>query len=478
MSTVALPIFSVIVKGSRKVMSTYNYEEIVQYLLNIPKFSSKNEASHTKSLLERLGSPQEVFSIIHVAGTNGKGSVCAYVNSVLCTAGKRVGMFTSPHLVRINERFRIQGEPVEDEKIVMAFEKVKPVMDAMVEEKLAHPTFFETMLAMGMVIFKEAGVEWLLLETGMGGRKDATNVVTPKLTAITSIGMDHMEYLGDTLEKIAEEKAGIIKEGIPVVFAEGAEETNRVICQKAEKMHAPAYPVSRKQVKTLKKGNKTIAFFAENRYYESVYLTLSTIGDYQVENALVAHKLLELIEEEISKEAYETGFGQAHWPGRMEEVLPGVYLDGAHNEPGVRAFLSTLEERPKRGRRILLFAVIGDKAYPEMIRDICEKGGFDCIVVTQIGGPRAADGAKVAELFRKGMDANSAVAALGGSPEENPDAFFGEGNTEAKVEFIKDTENAWHKVLREKTAQDEVYCAGSLYFIGAIKAILNKERKR
>ena len=292
-------------------MSTNNYEEIVQYLLSIPKFSSKNEASHTKSLLERLGSPQKVFSIIHVAGTNGKGSVCAYVNSVLCEAGKRVGMFTSPHLVRVNERFRIQGKPVSDEAIVRAFEKVKTVMDAMEEEGLNHPTFFETMLALGMVIFREANVEWLLLETGMGGRLDATNVVTPKLTAITSIGMDHMEYLGNTLEEIAGEKAGIIKEKVPVVFAQGAGEVNRVICQKAEKLRAPLYPVSRKQVKTLKKDNKTIAFFVENRYYESVSLTLSTIGTYQIENALVAHKLLELTGEEIPKEAYENGFRNA-----------------------------------------------------------------------------------------------------------------------------------------------------------------------
>ena len=434
-------------------MSTYTCEEIVQYLLSIPKFSSKNEASHTENLLERLDSPQKVFSIIHVAGTNGKGSVCAYVNSVLCEAEKKVGMFTSPHLVCINERFRIQGEPVPDETIVRAFEKVKPAMDAMVEEGLNHPTFFETMLAMGMVIFREANVEWLLLETGMGGRLDATNVVTPKLTAITSIGMDHMEYLGNTLEEIAGEKAGIIKEKVPVVFVQGEEGVNRVICQKAEKLRAPLYPVSRKQVKTLKKDNKTIAFFVENRYYGSVSLTLSTIGTYQIENALVAHKLLELSGEEIPKEAYENGFQKAYWPGRMEEVLPGVYLDGAHNEPGIRAFLDTLKERPKKGKRSLLFAVIRDKAYPEMIREICENGSFDSVIVTQLADARAADGEKTAEVFRQ----------------------YGSFGSDS-VRFMKETEAAWHEILKEKTAQDEIYCTGSLYFIGAIKAMLGEKR--
>lgn len=436
-------------------MSTYTYEKAIRYLLNIPKFSSKNEASHTKNLLERLGVLQEVFSIIHVAGTNGKGSVCAYCSSVLQEAGKKVGMFTSPHLVRVNERFCIQGEPVSDEKLVWAFVKVKRVMEEMVEEGLAHPTFFETMLAMGMLIFREAGVEWLLLETGMGGRLDATNVVQPKLTAITSIGMDHTEYLGDTLEKIAGEKAGIIKPGIPVVYVEGVPSVNRVICQKAEKEGTSAYPVSRKQCKNLKKTDKSIAFSVENRYYGNVYLTLSTIGDYQVENALAAYKLLELTGEDISKEAYESGFRNAYWPGRMEEALPGVYLDGAHNEPGIRAFLETVTKRPKKGKRSLLFAVVGDKAYPDMIRDICEKGKFDSIVVTQLQGPRAADGAKLAELFQRNTSRKSSSVLL-----------------------IEEIEAAWHEVLREKDTQDEVYCAGSLYFIGAIKTILDKEQNR
>lgn len=435
-------------------MSTYSYEETVQYLLNIPKFSSKNEADHTKNLLERLQSPQKVFSIIHVAGTNGKGSVCAYCASVLQAAGKKVGMFTSPHLVKINERFCIQGKPVSDEKLVRAFEKVKPVMDDMTAEGLAHPTFFETMLAMGLLLFQEAHAEWVLLETGMGGRLDATNVVDPKLTAITSIGMDHMEYLGDTLEKIAEEKAGIIKPGVPVVFAEGEAAVNRVICQKAEKLHAPCYLVSGKDVKTLKKDDKTIAFFAENRYYGNVYLTLSTIGTYQIENALVANRLLELTGEEISREAYESGFRSAYWPGRMEEVLPGVYLDGAHNEPGIKAFLAVVQERPKKGKRSLLFAVAGDKAYPEMIREICEKGKFDSVIVTRFQGPRGADGERVAELFRQY-------------------GVFGED----AVLFMEDAESAWHTVLREKGELDEIYCAGSLYFIGTIKSVLDKERK-
>lgn len=423
-----------------------DYEEIVKYLLKIPKFSSKNEANHTKSLLGRLGSPQEAFSIIHVAGTNGKGSVCAYCSSALCAAGKRVGMFTSPHLVRINERFRIQGEPVSDEMLVWAFGQVYPVIQAMTAEGLAHPTFFETLLALGMVIFKEEKVEWLLLETGLGGRLDATNVVVPKVTAITSVGMDHMEYLGNTLEEIAAEKAGIIKPGIPVVYMEGAPAVNRVICQKAEEKGALAYPVSRKKIENLKKTDKTIAFSVKNRYYGNVSLSIATIGDYQIDNALMAEKILEVSNVRITKEQLQKGFWEARWPGRMEEVLPGVFLDGAHNEPGIQAFLKTIMDRPCEGKRILLFAVVLDKDYQAMIEALCRKSRFDRIVVTAVEGSRGAESKKIAELF--------------------------ENCGSAQVSLIEDSLIAWETVLREREKEDEIYCVGSLYFIGALKRYL------
>ncbi len=422
------------------------YEEIVKYLLEIPKFSSKNEASHTKSLLGRLGSPQEAFSIIHVAGTNGKGSVCAYCSSVLKAAGKRVGMFTSPHLVRINERFQIQGEQVSDETLVWAFEQVYPVIQEMAAEGMAHPTFFETLLALGMVIFKEQRVEWLLLETGLGGRLDATNVVTPKVTAITSIGMDHMEYLGETLEEIAAEKAGIIKPCVPVVYMEGIPSVNRVICQKAEEKGALAHPVSRKKCENLKKTDKSIAFSVKSRYYGNVLLSIATIGDYQIENALMAWKILEVSGVELQKEQLQKGFWEARWPGRMEEVLPGVFLDGAHNEPGIQAFLVTLSDRPKKGRRFLLFAVLGDKDYCSMIAALCKQGSFDHIVVTAVEGPRGADPKKIAELF--------------------------EACGSVQVSLIERPLAAWEAVLGEKEEEDEVYCVGSLYFIGALKQYL------
>ena len=174
-----------------------NYTEAVDYIETIPKFTVKHPPEHTRELLSRLGNPQEGIKIIHVAGTNGKGSVCAYLNAMLLAGGKKTGLFTSPHLVRINERFQINGEDVSDEQFLDAFLKVEKAAKEYEAEGEGHPSYFETLFLMGMLIFKEAGVEYLVMETGLGGRLDATNVVEKPLACIiTSISRDHTEYLG------------------------------------------------------------------------------------------------------------------------------------------------------------------------------------------------------------------------------------------------------------------------------------------
>ena len=184
-----------------------NYKEIVDYIEEIPKFTTKNPLDHTKELLARLGNPQNQQKVIHVAGTNGKGSVCAYLDSMLRAGGYRVGLFTSPHLVKINERFKINGQMISDDTFVQAFEQIKRIIDEAVAEGLDHPSYFETLFLMGMMIFQKAGVDYVVLETGLGGRLDATNTVDEPLACIiTSISLDHVEYLGDTIEKIAEKK--------------------------------------------------------------------------------------------------------------------------------------------------------------------------------------------------------------------------------------------------------------------------------
>ena len=197
------------------------YREAEEYILSIPKFTKKNKPEHTKLFLEYLGNPQEKLKVIHVAGTNGKGSVCVYLDAMLRSEEKTVGLFTSPHLVKLNERIVINGKEISDQKFMEVFEKVMEQVGVMEKEGLPHPTFFEFLFGMAMTAFVMEQVEYAVLETGLGGRLDATNSVEhPVCTVITSIGMDHMAILGDTLEKIAAEKAGILKPGVPLLYAD------------------------------------------------------------------------------------------------------------------------------------------------------------------------------------------------------------------------------------------------------------------
>ena len=188
-----------------------DYTEAVAYIEETPKFTKKNKPENTWELIERIGHPERRMKVIHVAGTNGKGSVCAFLSSILTHAGYRTGLFTSPHLVNITERFQINGEEVSQECFTWAFEEVKRAVDAMIADGYAHPAYFELLFAAGLLIFQREQVEYLVLETGLGGRLDATNLVEhPIATVLTTISLDHMEYLGDTVANIAGEKAGII----------------------------------------------------------------------------------------------------------------------------------------------------------------------------------------------------------------------------------------------------------------------------
>ena len=214
------------------------YEEIIDYIAGIPKFTTKHPLSHTKAFLERLGNPQNQFKVIHVAGSNGKGSVCACLANILKKSGKSTGLFTSPHLVDIEERFVIDGEQCTQEEFVQAVEQVQSVVEEMEKEGISHPSYFEYLFAVGMVIFQKRNVEYAVLETGLGGRLDATNVVEhPLLTIITSISLEHTEILGNTIAEIAGEKAGILKEQVPVVYDASNIEAAQVIEERGKQLH-------------------------------------------------------------------------------------------------------------------------------------------------------------------------------------------------------------------------------------------------
>ena len=242
---------------------TPSYTEAEQYINHIQKFAKKNTLSHTRMYLQALGIEEETFAgrIIHVAGTNGKGSVCNYLTNLLLAEGFHVGTFISPHLVHMRERIRLDNRMIPEAEFVTAYEAVRQVIAAHAgQEAWYHPTFFEFLFLMAMYVYKEKMPDYLVLETGLGGRLDATNVLVPVLTIITEIGLDHMKYLGNTIEAIAGEKAGIIKTGVPVVYHTGSLEADAVVKNQAEALAAEAINVANVEYNIDEFTDKTIDF--------------------------------------------------------------------------------------------------------------------------------------------------------------------------------------------------------------------------
>ena len=256
-------------------MSRVTYQEAETYISELPKFTKKNTLEHTQKFLSFLGNPQNGKKVIHVAGTNGKGSVCVYLDAMLRAQRKHTGLFTSPHLIRMNERIRMDGEPVSDETFTRLFLRTQQSVRRMEAEGLPHPSFFEFLFGMAMAGFEEAGVEYVILETGLGGRLDATNSISGPLTCIlTSIGLDHTEILGNTLEEIAAEKAGILKPHVPVIFADTQQESSRVIEERAGELGCPCKKSREKCVRNSENSGRNSCIFSVKcvlwRYYMEI----------------------------------------------------------------------------------------------------------------------------------------------------------------------------------------------------------------
>lgn len=452
-----------------------SYEQAEQFLLDIPRFTTKNPMQDTKYFYQKLQRQEKELlagfenKIIHIAGTNGKGSVCAFFDSILRNGGMRTGMFTSPHLVTMRERFRINGEPVEEQHFLQAFQWVGRYLS---EETAYQPTFFEMLFFMSIYLFQKADVDIILLETGLGGRLDATNVTEhPLLTIITEIGLDHTQYLGDTIEEIAGEKAGIIKEGVPVVFEDLYEEKReaaRVIQERASQLQSSCHILGRNVIRLEKIKEKSIDFSMHTRYYDYIRLTVKSPAMYQVENAALAVLACEVmtdLKEQMVKagqkvpvltgEILQKGIEEMVWEARMEEVLPDVYVDGGHNPDGIRAFLQTvkMQQQEKKfsiGKAILLYSVVKDKAYESIIPMLAKAGCFDDIVVTSIPGARSISAEELKLLFQQYTGIN--------------------------VRSFERAADAFEAVMQKKGEEDHVYIAGSLYLAGIIKGLLQEGR--
>lgn len=444
-------------KGTSSFVLDDAFEKMEKEIYDIPKFTKKNSLDNTRKWLEKLGNPAMKKKVIHVAGTNGKGSVCNYLNAFLMADGYSVGMFTSPHLVTMNERVRVNGSVVDKNCFLQAYYEVKKVVaDELAignqkENGLAHPTFFEILFLLSMVVFEQQKVDVVILETGLGGRLDATNVISkPWLTIITEIGMDHMQYLGDTKRKIAAEKAGIIKSGVPVVYADRESECTEVIENQAKKMQSISYPVSREDYIHQNLRNKSIDFSYKSSYYGYVKLHLPTTALYQMENASLALRAYEVLTQgNWNVEQVRETLKSVQWEGRMEEILPDVYVDGAHNEDGIRAFLETVKQDKQEKKRVLVFSVVQDKAYEEMIGALIDTGLFQRYIVVHMPEERCASKEQLQKIFGRYKDV---------------DVFYADT-----------VEEGLNVSVGRKTEDEIIYIAGSLYLVGFVKAILGRK---
>lgn len=434
-----------------------NYESAVRYLLSLGRelaapthaAAAKFDLENITTLSERLGRPDRAYPSAHVAGTNGKGSTAAFLESILRCAGFRTGLNTSPHLERINERIRVNGEEISDDAFAEVFTRVQEAIEGLLAagRLRAHPTYFECVTAMAFEHFARTRVEFGVFEVGLGGRLDATNILTPVVSIITRVDFDHENFLGHSLAEIAAEKAGIIKQGVPVVVAEQRPEALEVIRERAARTGS-----------LLMEAEKALRI--ENEWTENGCARASVAepdsawrceiaprlpGRFQLQNALnavAAARWLQKRGYKISDEAIAEGIARAEWPGRLEKIhsQPDVYLDGAHNPSAARQ-LAEFWKQNFAGRKLrLVFGALRDKAVDEIGGILFPLAAE--VTLTQPRTTRAISVARLAEIT---------------------------SHHAGKFEIIAEPEAAFETAFERSGAGDAAFVAGSLYLVGQLR---------
>lgn len=377
------------------------YGEALRWLFKLQRFGVKLGLDNVRELLSHLGDPHEKLRSVHVAGTNGKGSVCTFLSSALKEAGYKVGMYTSPHVVRFNERMQINGEEISDERVMEYVNKIRPIAERMGEDPTKHPTFFEFTTTMGFSYFADENVDIAVVEVGMGGRLDATNVIVPEVSIITHLALEHTEHLGRTLDRIAKEKAGIIKPGVPVVSAEG----NPVVRKTCEERGCELtvveeeYPYERISFDT---SGQKLWVGQPSREFE-----IPLLGSYQLQNAATAFAVLDVLRKgghEVPAEAIRRGFANAKWPARLEVVRknPTVIIDSSHNPDGMRNLKDALLETTRNDHITFVVGVMSDKDASPMLEAIAPVAGR--IICTKPDYWRAMDPEEIGREARRFVD--------------------------------------------------------------------------
>ena len=434
-----------------------NYESAVRYLLSLGRelgaptqaTAAKFNLENITVLMERLGRPDRTYPIVHIAGTNGKGSTAAFLESILRAAGFRTGLNTSPHLERINERIRINGEEVSDQIFAETFTRVQEVIEELLAagRLQAHPTYFECVTALAFEVFARERVEFAVVEVGLGGRLDATNIVRPQVSVITRIDFDHENYLGHSLEEIAREKAGIVKAGVPVATAPQLPEVREVLRGKARELDATIVDTGEDfdLQRELAEAGCARALARARARGEAVRLAPGLPGRFQLENALNAvatARLLQARGYRITNQNIEQGIRSAEWPGRLERLQagPDVYLDGAHNPGAARELAQFLVVNFAWRRVYLIFGAMRDKSVDEVTGILFPLASE--VIFTQPGTPRAASAKQLADLA---------------------------GHHAARYTVIRDAEEALESALAKARSDDAVFVTGSLYLVGQLR---------
>ncbi|MBI9090895.1 MAG: bifunctional folylpolyglutamate synthase/dihydrofolate synthase [Desulfobacterium sp.] len=418
-------------------------------MYGLGRFGIKLGLDTTSQILTNLGSPEKKFKSIHIAGTNGKGSIASYIASILRNAGFKTGLYTSPHLIKFNERFVIDGDQVSDDDVVEAYQAVK---QADTGERQA--TFFELATAMAFYLFDRDGVEWAIIETGMGGRLDATNVLSPELSVISNLSIEHTEYLGDTIEAIAMEKGGIIKPGVPVITGATQEQALGVLTDIAADRQAPLHLLGR-DFHTRRDGDQTgFTYSGINR--EITGITTRLPGRHQLDNSALALAAVELLfpaqanqDPAISDAIIRKGMAETQWAGRLEKIMaePLVVIDGAHNLAAATNLARFFEEEFSDRRLTLVLGILDDKDFEPMLNLLLPWA--DRVIFTRADNKRSIDPAIL---------------------EQTAKSLFSK-----EITVIETVAEAVDHAVKTSSATDAVCIAGSLYVAGEARKKLTED---
>ena len=421
--------------------------EAIERIHSVYPSGKKEGLTNMRAVMGRLGNVHEHVPMVHVAGTNGKGSTCAMIERALREAGYQTGLYTSPYIEKYNERIRINGKPIEGEQLAALVESIWPVIESCRDEGVCI-TEFELGTVLAFMAFAKEAVDVAIIEVGLGGRLDPTNIIRPLVSVITNVGMDHMHFLGNTIEEIAMEKAGVMKPDTPVVLGWQEEDVRAALLDAAKALNIPVLEPTAENVR---ETARSVVFDAVTQRETIKDLSVSLVGRHQAQNACAALGALEALRakgyDRITQEAIRRAMADVHWPGRLE-FFGNVILDGAHNEPGVKALCAYMDAWLPKEKTVLLSGMMTDKDIGAMTQMLAQR--VRCVVATRPNVPRAMAADQLAAAFEK---QGAAVCAV-----DEPKA-------------------ALEKARELAGADGTVLCGGSLYLIGEIRSLLRQEKE-